>query len=127
MYKSVITNLIGSICSPRLRSVSINLRSMVGEVEHFPWGTVNDLTKVSPYMLKRVEIGLQLLVGMPPTLGITFPLSPSKYEGYFRQVCSALPKLDKRVIISLTVRHSSHLFDNFITPDSTLSINAGYF
>ena len=89
---------------------------MVGEVEHFPWGTVNDLTKVSPYMLQRVEIGLRLLVGMPPTLGTTFPLSPIKYKGYFRQVYLALPELDKRVIIGITVRHSSHLFANLTPP-----------
>ena len=110
MYRSVFNNLIGSICSPHLRSVSINLKSLVGEVEHFPWSTMNDLAKVSPCMLQRVEIGLKLLVGVSPTLNITFPLPSGRYEGYFHQVCSALPELDKRVIISITVRHSSHLF-----------------
>ena len=77
---------------------------MVEEVEHFPWGTVNDLVKVSPYMLQRVEVGLRL-VGTHPILGITLPLSPSEYEGYFRQVCSALPELGKRVITRIAVRH----------------------
>ena len=96
--------------------------SLVGEVEHFPWGTVNDLTKVSPYMLQRVEIGLQLLVGVPLTVGTTFLLSSSKYEGYFRQVRLALPELDNRVIIGITVRHSSHLFANFTSSYSTLSM-----
>ena len=109
MCKSVINNLIGSICSPRLQSVSVNFKSLVGEVEHFPWGSVNDLTKVSPYMLKRVEIALQLLVVAHSIFDIASPLSPSEYEGYFRQVCSALPELDKRMIISITVRHPYRL------------------
>ena len=96
--------------------------SLVEEVEQFPWGTVNGLAKVSPYMLQRVEIGLELLVGVPPTVGTTFLLPPRKYEGYFRQVCSALPELDNRVVISTTVRHSSHLFAIFTSSRSTLSM-----
>ena len=109
MYKSVIKNLIGSICSPHLRSVSVNLETMVWEMEHFPWGTVNDLAKVSPYMLQRVEVGLRLLVETYPVLGLDIPLSPSEYEGYFRQICLALPELDKRVIPSISVRHPESL------------------
>ena len=125
MYKYLINNLIGSICSPHFRRVSVNLKSLVGEVEHFPWGSVNDLTKVSPYMLKRVEITLQLLVETHPGLEIASPLSPSEYEGYFRQVCLALPELDKSVVISITVRRSSHLSAIFTSSHSTLK--AGYF
>ena len=108
MYKSLINNLIGSICSPHLQRVSVNLETIVEEVEHFPWGTLNDLAKVSPYMLQRVEVGLRL-VEVHPVLGITLPLSPSEYEGYFRQVCSALPGLDKRVITRIAVRHPESL------------------
>jgi len=84
---------------------------MVGEVEHFPWGIVNNLTKVSPYMLQRVEIALQLLIEPYPDWDIS-PLAPGEYEGYFRQVRSALPELDKKVITSIAVRHSFRLFAN---------------
>ena len=121
MYKSVINNLIGSICSPHLRSVSVNLKCLMGEVKHFPWGTVNDLKTVSPYMLQRVEVGLRL-VEIYYALGLERPLSHSEYEGYFRQICLALPELDKRVVIGITVRHSSHLFAIFTSSRSTLSM-----
>jgi len=101
MYRSVIANLIGSICSPHLRSVSVILSSMVGEVEHFPWDVMNGLTKVSPYMLQWVKIALQLRVETDPDWGITALLSSSDYEDYFRQVRSALPGLDKKVITNI--------------------------
>ena len=110
MYRSVITNLIGSICSPHLRRVSVNLECMVGEVEHFPWSTVNGLMKVSPHMLQRVEIALELQVETDSDWCISLPLSPAKYEGYFHQVRSALPELDEKVITSIAVRHSFYLF-----------------
>ena len=112
MYKSVITNLIGSIHSSHLRSVSVYLKTMVEEVEHFPWGTVNNGTRVSPYMLKRVEVGLQLLVETHSALGIATPLALPKYERYIRQVYSAIPNVDKKVITRIAVRHSPHLFAN---------------
>jgi hypothetical protein len=104
MYRSVISNLIGSICSPHLQSVSVILVCLVGEVEHFPWGVVNSLTKASPHMLQKVEIALQLRVKTNHYWGITSPLSPREYESYFRQVRSALPDLDKKVIMSIAVR-----------------------
>ena len=83
---------------------------MRGDVEHFPWGVVNNLYRISPYVLQRVEIGLQLLVETYPASGIVYPLSTGGYEGYFRQVRSALPELDTKVIMSIAVRHSSRLF-----------------
>ena len=83
--------------------------TVVGEVEHFPWGVVNNLTKVLPYLLQRVEIALHLLVKTYPASSDASPLSPSEYEDYFRQVRSALPELDKKVIMSIAVRHSSRL------------------
>jgi len=92
--------------------VSVYLRSVAGEVEHFPWGAVNGLAKVSPYVLQRVEIALQLRIEAYPDGDIYFPLAPGEYEGYFRQVRSALPELDKKVITSIAVRHSSRLFAN---------------
>jgi hypothetical protein len=115
MYRSIISNLIGSICSPHLRSVSVNLRSMVGEVEHFPWGVVNSLEKVSPYMLQRVEIALQLRMEAYPDWDISYPLAsyplaPDEYESAFGQVHSALPELEKILIISIGVRHLFRLF-----------------
>jgi hypothetical protein len=101
MYRSVITNLILSICSPHLRSVNLVLIAEVREVEHFPWGVVNNLTKVSPHMLQKVEIALWLLVETDPHWGITSPLSPDEYEAHFHQIRSALPELDKKVIMSV--------------------------
>ena len=109
MYRSVITNLIGSICSPHLRSVSLVLGSEVEEVEHFPWEVVNNLMKASPHMLQSVEVALRLLRETDPDWGTTTPLSPGEYEGYFHQVRSALPGLDKKLIMriaSQAVRHS---------------------
>jgi len=84
---------------------------MVGEVEHFPWGVINRLTKVSPYVLQRVGIALELRVETIP-IWIFSPLAPGEYEGYFRQVRSALPELDKQVITSIAVRHSFRLLTN---------------
>jgi hypothetical protein len=113
MYKSVITNLIGSIWSPYLRSVTIKLDSAVGEVERFPWEVVNNLAKVSPHMLQVVEIAFRL-ANTDPEWWTTSPLVPNDYEGYFRQVRSALPGFDKKVVMSIiassAVRHSSQLF-----------------
>ena len=83
---------------------------MVGEVEHFPWSTVNGLMKVSPHMLQRVEIALELRVETDPDWCISSPLSPGKYEDYFHQVRSALPELDQKVITSIAVRHSFRPF-----------------
>ena len=90
--------------------MNVKLVSLIGDVEHFPWGVVNSLNKVSPYVLQRVEIGLQLRVETDADRGITSLLSPSEYESYFRQVRSALPELDTKVIMSIAVRHSSQLF-----------------
>jgi len=100
MYKAVITNLIGSICSPHLRSVDLNLDTVVGELEFFPWGVVNNLTKASPHMLQRVDVTLRLSMERHPDWGIT--VSSDEYEVYFCQVRSALPELDKKVIMSVT-------------------------
>ena len=112
MYKSVISNLVGSIRSPHLHSVSVNLVSLAGEVEHFPWGVVNSLRKVSPYTLQKVEIALQLRVETDADWGITSLLSPSEYGSYFCQVRLALPELDKKLNMSIAVRHPSQLFAN---------------
>ena len=96
--------------------MSLKLRSVAGEVEHLPWDVVNNLMRVSPYMLQRVGIALQLWIETGLNWGTTYPLAPGKYEGYFRQVRSALPELDKKVItsISIAVRHSSRLVANLI-------------
>jgi len=84
--------------------------TVVGEVEHFPWGVVNSLTKASPNVLQKVEIALKLREGTFRNRGITSQLSPGKYESYFRQVRSALPELDTKVIMSIAVRHSFQMF-----------------
>ena len=112
MYKSVVSNLIGSIRSPHLRSVSVILMTGVGEVEHFPWGVVNSLTKISPNMLQKVEIALLLREQRNEYWGYTHQLSPSGYKHYFRQVRLALPELHKKLTMSIAVRHSSQLFAN---------------
>ena len=119
MYKSIFSNLIGSICSPRLQGVSVKLVCLSGEVEHFPWSVVNSLTKASPHMLQKVEIALLLRVETDSEWGITSPLSPCEYENYFRQVRSALPDLDKRLIMGIAVRHPSPLFANLTSLCST--------
>ena len=109
MYRSVITNLIGSICSPHLRSVSLTLGSEVEEVEHFPWEVVNNLMKASPHMLQSVEVALRLRQESDHLWGGGYPLSTGEYEDYFHQVRSALPGLDKKLIMSIAskaVRHS---------------------
>jgi len=85
------------------------LGSEVREVEHFPWEIVNNLTKASPHMLQSVEIALRLLRETDPDWGITAPLSPGEYEGYFHQVRSALPGLKEKLVMSIAsqaVRHS---------------------
>ena len=111
-YRSVISNLIGSIRSPHLRRVSVILVTVVGEVEHFPWGVVNSLTKASPQMLQKVEIALQLHIETLEDWSIASRLSLSEYEyeSHFRQVRSALPELGKKVIMGIAVRHSFRLF-----------------
>ena len=121
MYRTVISNLIGSIFSPHLQSVSVKLASVSGEVEHFPWGVVSNLAKVSPHMLKKVKIALLLRVATISDWGMAPPLSPSEYESYFRQVRSALGELDKKLIMSIAVRHSSQLFANLTSLCSTRS------
>jgi hypothetical protein len=100
---------------------------MVGEVEYFPWSVVNSLVKVSPYMLQRVEIALQLRIEVYPNWDVSFPLAgpplaPSEYDSYFCQVRSALPELDQNVITRVAVRCSSHLFANLISLCSTCSM-----
>ena len=113
MNRSTITNLIGSICSPHLRSVDLMLESAVKEMEYFPWGVVNDLTKASPHMLQRVYVALRLLGETHPYWGIAPPLSSDEHEAYFCQVRSALPDLDKKMImnvVSQEVYSSSALY-----------------
>ena len=83
---------------------------LVGDLEHFPWGIVNSLNKVSPYVLQKVEIVLQLRVEPYAGWGISSLLSPNEYESYFRRVRSVLPELDKKVIMRIAVRHSSRVF-----------------
>ena len=86
--------------------------TVVGEVEHFPWGVVNSLTKASPQMLQKVEIALQLHIETLEDWSITSQLSLSEYEyeSHFRQVRSALPELGRKVIMGIAVRHSFRLF-----------------
>ena len=121
MYRTAIFNLIGTICSPHLQSVSVKLVCLSGEVEHFPWGVVNSLTKVSPHMLQKVEIALLLREETNAYWGVTSLLSPREYESYFRQVRSALHELDQKLIMSIAVRHSSQLFVNLTYLCSTRS------
>ncbi len=64
-------------------------------------------------MLQKVEIALKLRIEtMNWYWCITSELSRSEYESYFRQVRSALPELDKILIMSIAVRHPSQLFAN---------------
>ena len=121
MMKSVISNLIGSICSPHLQSVSVKLVGRAEEVEHFPWGIVNSLTRVSPYTLQKVEVALKLLVSTDGKRGVASLYPHSKYESYFCLVRLALPELDKKLIMSVAVRHPSQLFANLTSLCSTLS------
>jgi len=103
------------------------LGSEVGEVEHFPWEVVNNLVKASPHMLQSVEVALRLL---QDTYGDLVPTPPGEYEGYFHQFRSALPGLDKKLIMSIAsqaVRHPllclllvSHSYYH------QLSLNAGH-
>ena len=96
--------------------------SLVEEVEHFPWGVVNGLTKVSPYTLQKVEVALLLRAETDDGWGGTTLLrSPSEYESYFCQVRLALPELDKKLITSIAVRHPSQLFANLTSLCSTPS------
>ena len=98
------------------------LVSMVEEVEHFPWEVVNNLTKTSPHMLQRVDVSLRLL-GDAEMAGIHWGhryLSPDEYAPYFRQVRSALPELDKKMILSVAshaVRSVSQCFAGLIFMD----------
>ena len=78
------------------------LASMVEEVEHFPWEVVNNLTKTAPHMLQRVDVALRLLAQRDFDWGITSQLFPDEYEAYFRQVRSALPELDMKMILSVS-------------------------
>ena len=103
----------------------MKLVCLIGEVEHFPWGVVNNLTKVSPHMLQKVEIALLLREETNAYWGFTSQLSPSKYKGYFRRVRSALGELDKKLIMSIAVRHPSQLFANLTSLFDT--VKAGYF
>ena len=84
--------------------------TMLGDLEYFPWSVVDSLNRVSPHVLQKVKIALQLLVETYPASGVGYSLSTREYEGYFRQVRSALPELGKKVIMSIAVRHSSRLF-----------------
>ena len=90
--------------------------SLVEEVEHFPWGVVNGLTKVSPYTLKKVEIALKLWVQANAGSSTILVLSRNEYKSYFRQVRSALPELDKKLVMSIAVRHSSRLLLELTCP-----------
>jgi hypothetical protein len=83
---------------------------MVGEVKHFPWGVMNSLMKVSPYMLHRVEIALQLWRVTDIDCGFYSPLAPHAYESHFCQVHLALPNLDKKLITSIMKCNSSPLY-----------------
>ena len=121
MYRSAISSLIGSICSPHLQSVSVQLVCLSGEVEHFPWDVVNGLTKAPHHMLQKVEIALQLRVKTNHPWGLTNPLPSREYESYFRQIRSALRELDKKLIMSIAVRHPSQSFANLTSLCSTRS------
>ena len=106
------------------------LVSVVEEVEHFPWGVVNNLTKTSPHMLQRVDIALRLLIDKDLARSITSQLSP-EYEAYFGQVRSALPELDKKVIMSVAsqgVCSFSQLFAGltFMTNSSRIILMTEY-
>jgi hypothetical protein len=93
------------------------LFSAVGEVEHFPWGVVNNLTKASPHTLERVDVALRLSEETSTHWGISHMLSSDQYEAHFRQVRSALPELDKKVTMSLITQPvcpSSQLFAGLI-------------
>jgi hypothetical protein len=110
MYRSIFANLFESICSPHLWMVGLDLESVVGEVEDFPWDVVNGLAKGSPYVLRRVEVDLLLRVVVHLEWGLSIPLDPDEYESYFYQVRSALPDLDKILITRIGVRQSSNLY-----------------
>ena len=86
------------------------LVGMGEEVEHFPWGVVNNLTKASPHMLQRVGVALWLS-------NLHWGIPSDDHEAYFRQIRSALPNLDKLVIMSVSsqaVRSSSQVFAGLI-------------
>jgi len=119
-YRSIIANMFESISSPRLWTVSLNFRSVAGEVEHFPWNVVNGLAKGSPYVLRRVEIALLLLV-WNPQWGMSL-LDIDGYGSYLRQVHSALPDLHKILTIGVAVRHSSYLLANLTSLCSARSM-----
>ena len=107
------------------------LLSDVEEVRHFPWGVVNNLTKTSPHMLQRVDISLRLLMETDPEWGFRDELFSEGYEAYFRQVRSALPELDKKLIMSVAsqaVRPFSQLFASltFMTNSSRIILMTEY-
>jgi len=101
------------------------LGSMVGEVEHFPWEVVNNLMKASPHMLQSVEVALRLLVESD-RYWINNPLPSGEYEGYFHQVRSALPGLDKELIMSIASQVVRHSLLCLLLVSITNSLNAGY-
>ena len=118
-----LTNLIESICSPHLQTVSIVLEGLVGEVENFHWEVVNNLAKVSPHSLQRVEIALRLLMETNSGWPTPSELLPGEYEDYFCRVRSVLPELGEKVVVSVAfpkVRHSFRLFSDLITLRLTL-------
>jgi hypothetical protein len=101
------------------------LVSAVTEVEHFPWGVVNNLAKVSPHMLQSVDVALWLSRGTEPFWATGRPISSDKYEAYFRQVRSALPELDIKVVMSVVLKEvcsSSQLFAGLILIINSSSI-----
>jgi hypothetical protein len=67
-------------------------------VEHFPWEDVNNLTKVSPHMLQKVDVALHLKGEEHSFFGI---VSSHEYGAYFGQIRSALPELDKKLTMSV--------------------------
>ena len=111
--------------APFTFAVDLMLLSTVGEVEHFPWGVVNNLMKVSPHMLQRVDIALELSGHIPGDWNIRLLLFFDEYEAYFRQVRSALPDIDKKVklsVVSRDVCSSSWLFAGLILIINSASI-----
>ena len=101
------------------------LGSLVGEVEHFPWVVVNDLVKASPHMLQSVEVALELLHEAARNW-MEIPLSAGEYEGYFHQVRSALPGLDKKLIMRSTSQAVRHSLLCLLLVSITNSLNAEY-
>src|SRR5258706_5097760 len=80
----------------------------------FPLGCREQPHESIPTHVAEGGIALLLRVETNSDWGITSQLSPSDYESYFRQVRSALPELDKKLIIGIAVRHPSQLFANLL-------------